>query len=286
MTRVSAVVPNRNGAALVGRCVEAALAGGVDEVVVVDDGSTDDSLEEARAAGATVLTSAGRGFSAAVNTGVAASSGDLLLILNSDCYVEPDAVPRLAAALAGDPRLGAGAAALHDEGGEPAKSHGHELTLWRAVRAAASVASSSPPAAGSGVQRVSFAPLACMLVSRGVWDAIGGLDERYPFYFEDYDFCRRLRRTGRELAVDWDARALHVGGGSSQQRDPQRWFRQFHESRALYLRKHYPRGWPLYAAVWVPSAAAHALLWLARRQPQSRLWARAYAQSAFAGLRG
>jgi GT2 family glycosyltransferase len=285
MTSVSAVVPNRNGAGLVGRCVEAALAGAVDEVVVVDDSSTDESAEEARAAGATVLPSAVRGFSAAVNTGVAAAAGNLLLILNSDCFVEPDAVPRLAATLARDPRVGAAAAALHDEDGRPTKSHGHELTLWRAVRAAASVGSSSPPAAESGVQKVSFAPLACMLVPRVVWDDVCGLDERYAFYFEDYDFCWRLRRSGRGIVVDWDARALHIGGGSSHQRDPQRWFRQFHESRALYVRKRYPRAWPLYAAVWVPSAAAHALLWLARRQPQSRLWARAYAQSAFAGLR-
>lgn len=286
MTPISAVVPNRDGAGLVGRCVEAALAGGADEVIVADDGSRDGSPGEAAEAGATVVTSRGRGFAAAVNSGAAAARGDLLLILNSDCFVAADAVPRLAAALDSDPSLGACAAALHDEEGRAAKSHGDELTLLRAVRAAASLAPPTTPAAASGVQTVSFVPLACVLVPRPVWDDVGGLDERYPFYFEDYDFCWRVRRRGWGLAVDWDARALHVGGASSQRRHPHRWFRQFHESRALYLRKRYARTWPLYAAVWVPSAYVHALLWLARRQPQSRAWARAYAASALAGLRG
>jgi N-acetylglucosaminyl-diphospho-decaprenol L-rhamnosyltransferase len=281
---VSAVVPNKDGTGLVGRSVAAALAAGAGEVIVVDDGSTDDSPDEAAAAGAQVIQSKGRGFSAAVNTGAATASGDHLLLLNSDCFVEPEAIGRLVEALEERPSLGACGAALVEEDGSLARSHGHELTLWLALRAAVSLVPPRVPDAGTGIQIVDFLPLACVLVPRSTWADFGGLDERYPFYFEDQDFCWRLREGGRSLAVRWDARAVHIGGGSSQRREPQRWFRQYHESRARYLRKRYPRAWPLYAAVWVPSAIAHALAWRLRRRPHSRQWARAYLASALAGL--
>lgn len=281
---VSVVVPNRDGAGLVGRCVAAALAAGAAEVIVVDDGSVDESPAEAASAGARVLQSAGRGFSSAVNTGVASAAGELLLVLNSDCFLAPDALDLLAETVTADPRLGACGAALVDEHGGATRSHGHELTLALALRAAVSWTPPPPPDAGAGVQPVSFLPLACVLVRRIAWQGVGGLDDRYVFYFEDHDVSWRLRAAGWGLAVRWDARAVHVGGGSSHRREPQRWFRQYHESRARYLRKRYPRGWTLYAAVWIPAAIAHAAVWLLRRQPHRLSWARAYVASAFAGL--
>ena len=282
---VSVVVPNRDGAGLVGRCVADALAAGAAEVIVVDDGSADASPAEAEAAGARVVDSAGRGFSAAVNTGVELAAGELLLVLNSDCCLERDALSRLAETLASRPRLGACGAALVDEDGTATRSHGHLLTLALALRAAISWAPPPPPDAGEGVQDVTFLPLACVLVRRAAWHDLGGLDERYTFYFEDHDLCWRLRAAGWGLAVRWDARAVHVGGGSSHRREPQRWFRQYHESRARYLRKRYPRSWPLYAAVWIPSALVHAGAWLVRSRPHRLAWAHAYVASAFAGLR-
>jgi GT2 family glycosyltransferase len=282
---VSVVVPNKNGAGLIGRCVTAARVAGAREVVVVDDGSADRSADEASAAGARVLTSPGRGFSAAVNHGAAKSDGELVLVLNSDCFLAPDAVGLLARALAEEPRLALCGAALDEADGTPSRSHGHLVTLRLALRQAVGLGSpESPPNRVSGVQDTGFVPLACALARREAWDAIGGLDERYAFYFEDHDVCRRLQAAGWRIGVCWDAHAIHVGGGSSSQRDPQGWFRQYHESRALYLRKHYPRLWPLYAAAWVPSAYAHAAVWRLRRSSDARAWAHAYVSSAWAGL--
>ena len=280
---VSAVVPNRDGAGLVGRCVAAALAGGVAEVVVVDDGSTDDSPAEAERAGATVVRSAGRGFAAAVNAGVARASHDLLLILNSDCFVDPGALDHLVDALDADAALGLVAASLRNEQGRPERSHGRETTLGLAIRN--TISPPAPlPSGETGVETAAFVPLACALARRSAWEAVHGLDERYGFYYEDYDVCWRLREAGSRVAVCWDAGAVHVGGGSSSAADPQGWFRRHNEGRMIYLRKRYPRGWLLYAAVWVPVALLRALTWLPRRGPGARRWARAYAGSAFAGL--
>jgi GT2 family glycosyltransferase len=279
---IAAIVPNRNGAGVLERCLDAlAAAEGVEEVVVVDDGSTDGSAEQAAARpGVRVLPSPGRGFAAAVNAGVAAVAADRLLLLNSDCFVEPDTAQRLRTALDRDPTLGLCAAALVREDGSRAKTFDRQLTIYRALREAVSL-HLSPLQEGCGVASACFVPLACALVSRRAWDSVGGLDSRYRFYFEDHDFAWRLTRAGWGLAVDWDARAVHVEGGSSQRLDPQQWFSQFHESRMRYLRKRYPRLWLVYAALWVPSAILHAAAWLLRG---SRPWARAYARSAFAGL--
>lgn len=282
---VSVVIPNKDGAGLVGRATAAALAAGAAEVLVVDDGSFDDSPAEAAHAGARVLRSSGDGFAAAVNTGVSAGSHDPL-VLNSDCFPSADALGRLAATLADDASLAACGAALANEDGSPTRTHGHELTLGLALRTVVGVRTPPPRDAGRGVQEVSFLPLACVLIRRSAWDDVGGLDERYRFYFEDQDLCWRLRAAGRRLAVCWEARAVHVGGASSQGRDPQRWFRQYHESRARYLRKRYRRSWPIYALVWVPVALLRAVVWTLRRGGGSRAWALAYARSAFAGLRG
>jgi GT2 family glycosyltransferase len=283
--RVSAVVPNKNGDGLVGRCVAAALAAGAAEVIVVDDGSSDESPLEAAAAGATVLQSPGRGFSAAVNQGARSATGEALLILNSDCFVEQGTIDRLAGALRASTRLGLCGAALAEPDGSHGRSHGHLLTLWLAIRTALSLLPASPPETG-GVQPVEFVPLACALVRRDAWAAVGGLDERFFFYFEDHDLCRRLAADGWALAVCWDAPAAHVQGGSSRRQDEQRWFVQYTRSRSLYLRKHYPATWPLFAAVWIPVSLARAGGWAIRRRPDSRRWARAWLSAARAGISG
>ena len=281
MTRVSAVVPNHNGAAVIGRCVEAlAAADGIDEIVVVDDASSDDSPEIARGAGAHVVASTGRGFSAAVNRGIEHARNELVLILNSDVFVARDAVARLAATTARDARIGLCGAGLVDEHGVRTKSHGRLLTLGRAVATSLHLRRDAPREAG-GVQDVEFVPLACVLARRTALDEVGALDERFFFYFEDHDLCWRIGAAGWRIVVDWDARAVHLGGASSLTLDPPAWFRQFHESRMRYLRKRYPRAWPLYAAVWAPSALVHAGTWIARGHWR---WAAAYARAAVAGL--
>lgn len=283
--RVSAVIPNKDGAGLVGRCVGAALTAGAAEVIVVDDGSSDDSPLEAAAAGAKVIGSPGRGFSAAVNHGARSATGDALLILNSDCFVETDTIERLVEALSTSARLGLCGAALTELDGSHGRSHGHLLTLGLAIRTALSLMPPRPVEA-SGLQTVEFVPLACALVRHEAWTDVGGLDERFFFYFEDHDICRRLASSGWTLAVAWDAAARHVQGGSSRRRDEQRWFVQHAHSRSLYLHKHYPLTWPLFAAVWVPVSLARAGIWAVRRRPDSARWARAWVRAARAGITG
>jgi GT2 family glycosyltransferase len=285
VAEVAVVIPNRDGAGVLERCLDAlALARGIGEIVVVDDGSTDGSPEAAaRRDGVRVLTSPGRGFSAAVNHGVAATATELFLLLNSDAFVRPDAVERLAEAVGSRPGLAICGAGLVHEDGRRSKSCDRELTLGRALREAAML--HYPPLTEQpGLQPVQFLPLACALTRRRAWDDAGGLDERYRFYYEDHDLCWRLLRAGWELAVFWEAEAVHVGGASSVARHPSEWFGRYHESRIRYLRRRYPRGSYVYSAAWLVNALVHAGLWTVRaavQRDRSRLgWAAAYLNAA------
>ena len=284
--RVSVIIPNKNGAAMIGPCVEAAAASGAAEVIVVDDGSSDTSPAEAVRAGALLVESDGKGFSAAVNTGARRATGDALLILNSDCFLEPEAVGRMAATLENDPGLGICAAGLVEPDRAPAKSCGAELTLRLAILTALSLNPLVPNTPGHGVEEVEFVPLACATIRRTAWDAASGLDERFFFYFEDQDICRRVRSLGWRIAVDWDAGAVHVGSASSATRDEQRWFLEYVRSRARFLRKHYRLTWPIFAIVWVPVALARTTVWTFRKSPGSGAWARAWLRAARVGISG
>jgi len=257
--RVAAVIPNLNGAGFVGTCVEAARRAGVDEVVVVDDGSSDASPAEAEAAGARVVRSRGRGFATAVAAGFAETAQPYVLVLNSDCFVDEDAVRRLADALDSERELALVGAGLRTPDGAPAKSHGVLVELSGAIRALLTGHSGRRIARlDSGVQHCEFVPLACVLARRAAWDSVGGIDTGYVFYFEDYDLCWRVGRAGWRIAVCWDAGAVHVGGASSSA-DGQPWLRQYYASLARYLRKRYPASWIAFPAVWLPYAVVQTV---------------------------
>ena len=94
---VSIIIPNYNGGATIGRCLEAALASRLAdiELIVVDDASEDDSLERiGRFPCRLVRMSTHGGAARARNAGARASRGEVLFFTDADCLLEPDAVAR------------------------------------------------------------------------------------------------------------------------------------------------------------------------------------------------
>ena len=107
MVRVSVVIPALNDSAMLGRCFTALAAQTrrPDEIIVVDNGSTDDTAEVARSHGATVLPEPLRGIFPASAAGFDAAQGDLILRLDADSVPPVVWVARVAAAFDDDPSL-------------------------------------------------------------------------------------------------------------------------------------------------------------------------------------
>jgi glycosyltransferase involved in cell wall biosynthesis len=106
--RLSVAIPVLDEEELIGECLEALhrQSDPVDEIIVVDNGSTDDTVDIARAApGVKVIAESRRGITYARNTGFAAATGDILARIDADTLVSPGWATAIRRAFAADPDL-------------------------------------------------------------------------------------------------------------------------------------------------------------------------------------
>jgi GT2 family glycosyltransferase len=230
---LSVVVPTHQTRGLTLRCLEAVLAapppGGL-EVILVDDGSTDGTAEEAGRRFpevAIVRHERAEGFTRSANQGLARARGGLLLLLNSDTEVAPGALARLAEAFAASPRLGVAGAALVYPDGRPQWSGGPEPSCaWMFALGSGlpALLSRLPgyrrarPLAVAERRPVGWVTGAAMAFRRALWEHAGPLDEAFGFYAQDLDFCVRARAAGWEVALLPEVRVLHHHGATIGQR--------------------------------------------------------------------
>jgi GT2 family glycosyltransferase len=201
----------------------------VDAIVVVDNASSDGSIEAFRKHLTDVeIVECVRndGFSAGCNAGIAWAlehGATHVLLLNSDVIAPPGTVSALLAALAGDRRIGIVAPEVRFR-------NNPDLVESRGVSYDAS--SGRMRMIAHGQRRQNLAAFDCclvdgvsgcaMLIRREVLEAVGPLRNEYFFGFEDLDFCCRARRLGFLIACVGSASVLHEGSRSIGRRSPQR----------------------------------------------------------------
>lgn len=215
---LSIVVPTRDTAALTLACLGAiardgAAAGDRLDVVVVDDGSSDDTVARVQAEHPTariVRHETPRGFTVTANDGLAAARGRLLLLLNSDTEIEPGGLDALAEAFARDAALGIAGAQLRNPDGSAQWSGGRLpdcLWLFAEASGAGRLLGRLPfyrrarPLAADADRDVEWVSGAALAMRRDVWDAHGPLDESFALYGQDLDLCSRARRAGWRIRV-------------------------------------------------------------------------------------
>ena len=224
------------------------------ETIVVDDASSDGSVEAVRARfGDSVrlfVHAENRGFAPTVNAGVAHATGDLLLLLNADCALEPGALSALVEALEQDPSLSAVAPSLFDPDGTPQAAcmrfprlwtplfHGGPLeSLWpESPELARYFARDLEPVGDADVEQP---PAACLCLRRRDFEELGGFDEQLALFFNDVDLCQRLWARGGRIRRLGRARARHAVGSSTRQLAD--FAARWHADRYRYHRRHFGR---------------------------------------------
>ena len=152
------------------------------------------------------------GFGGGVNLGVRAASragASRFLLLNPDARLDGSSLRRLVAVVAEDPMTLAAPVIATTDGRVWFDGSDLHLTSgrMRATRKRETGASAPVTAWLTG---------ACLMISRELWDRVGGFDERYFLYWEDVDLSWRCREQGASLVVVRDASAVHDEGGTSQ----------------------------------------------------------------------
>src|SRR5579872_2090085 len=221
---IGIVIVTYNSAAEIGGCLDAAMATG-SEVVVVDNGSSDGTLEEVRQRRVAVIANTGnRGFAAAVNQGVRFLGADYILLLNPDAVLQGGLAALQKACAA--PGVGAAGGKLVDKRG--AVQAGFSVrrlpTAWVLALEVLLVNRLWPGNPANWPYRcydlnydepaaVEQPAGAFLMFRRQVWEDLGGFGEQFhPIWFEDVDFCKRVRDHGYRVYYEPGAVAVHAGG--------------------------------------------------------------------------
>jgi len=240
---LSIIIVNWNGGELIRNCLRSisqAPPSLTYDIVVVDNASADDSVAWLRSREVTALmpgiavhiieNSDNAGFSKANNQGIAYSKAPILFLLNPDTEVTSGAIDTLIACLKSDERIGAcGPRLFNTDGSLQHSVYRNPPVAWETI------------VTGIGLWRLiprrlrgelllgdhwdhatrRAVPLlfgAAILAKRKMIDDVGGLDERFHMYGEDYEWCLRIARAGWKLIFEPAASVTHHHGQLSLQR--------------------------------------------------------------------
>lgn len=220
--RIAIVVLTWNGLKYTRRCIDSLDLSSLPtfvEVIVVDNGSTDGTVDYLRKISRIRLieNKTNLGYSRAVNIGIQAAQPDAdIVLLNNDVeLIEPDWLDHLSGIASTRADLGiVGVKIVQDDG--TLQHCGAYLpldTCWGQQIAGGEVDIGQY----SGIYECESVVFACVYIKRPVINAIGLLSEDYFAYFEDTDFCLRARRSGINVAMHGDIRVKHTESSSTKE---------------------------------------------------------------------
>lgn len=229
------------------------------ETVVVDNGSTDGSIEMLQQEFPYVrllVNSHNQGFARANNQAIKASTGKFVLLLNNDTEVKPGALIGMVRCLEADPTIGAIGPRVVNPDGSPQLGvlAGRIPGLVGWILDLTLINQRLFP--GNPLDRhlrmldiditksqdVEFVAGACLMTRRDILMSVGLIDESYPLGGEDMDLCLRIRKAGWRVRYLADAVVTHKGGWSIQRLHRVKRLRAYVLAGRRMLRK--------YAAVW------------------------------------
>jgi GT2 family glycosyltransferase len=258
--KLSVIAVNHNSSSLLKECfssIVSAIGNEPFEFFAIDSGSDEEDVKNLRNLEkdnvTIILNNENIGYARAVNTGIKKAKGDLILITNPDVVYMPGSIRNMSHVLKQFPRCGAvGPRTWWNRNMTFLLPYSDPFTPHRRLE--------------TGLMRISHVmnniilkkwirkmlrfwlseePLkqetlsgACIMTTQKVLGDVGGFDDSFPLYFEDTDWCVRVRKAGYYLYLAPDAKIIHYYNQSAGQ-DTETSQKKFDESLNLYMGKHY-----------------------------------------------
>jgi GT2 family glycosyltransferase len=216
LLRVSGVIVSYNGGTKVLRCIESLKrqTSPFHEIIVVDNASSDgspDAIRDTHPDVRLVRLPENRGPSVSRNASLSVATGELVFWIDNDIYADPDCLARMLVAVRVEPAELVVPRIMLIPEDDIVQADGGEahfigtLTLRNGF--------TPLQQAGDGARaRIGASPSGCLLMNREIARAIGGFDESYFFYFEDYEFSLRTRILGHRILCEPAAIVRHDRG--------------------------------------------------------------------------
>lgn len=241
---ISIIIVNWNGGSLLTRCIETVVKSAPKpsyEIIIVDNASEDDSLDQLRAGEVAaqmiaseqlriVRNSENRGFGAANNQAFALTRSPFVLLLNLDTEVPAGTIDTLMVKLSSNPRIGAcGPKILNFDGSVQTSVFFNPPRVWHTILSQLWLYHLIPRRVRGELllgwhwkhDRERDVPMlggAAILARREMIDEVGGFDERFHMYAEDNEWCWRITKSNWRLMFVPEAVVLHHGAHSSKKR--------------------------------------------------------------------
>ena len=257
MADVSLIIVNWNTEGFLKQCLASIYADPPPielEVTVIDNGSEDGSVAMVKADFPQVkliVNTTNEGFARPNNVGMNASTGSYVFLLNSDTVVHPGAIAHLKMFLDTHADVGACGPMLLNPDGTVQHSVKGFPSVWTHACDMLFLDKLFPNSRLFGAGEMAYFPYerteevdhlmaAAFLVRREVIDQVGLLDERFTIYYNDMDWCYRMRSHGWKICYVHSARVTHYLGQTVAQVNKEfRYFRELHENIMLFYQKHY-----------------------------------------------
>jgi GT2 family glycosyltransferase len=241
---VSIIIVNWNGGQLLTRCIETIVSSAPKatyEIVIVDNASSDDSLNKLRATDVAapmldseqiriICNSENRGFGAANNQAFAVTDSPYVFLLNSDTEVPAGTIDTLMEKIKSDPKIGAcGPKMLNTDGSLQVSVFFNPPCVWHTVMSQLWLYRLLPRRIRGELllgwhwnhDRERAVPMlggAAILARREMIEQVGGFNERFHMYAEDNEWCWRITKSNWRLMFVPQAMLLHHGAQSSGKR--------------------------------------------------------------------